>query len=246
MDPTSGQAPQEEGVHRAEGELSRLRARPRPVHVVEEPGDLGGGEVGVEDEAGPLGDEGFVPPTAQRGALVRGAPVLPDDRAVDRTARRPFPHEHRLALVRDSDGRDCLRTAVRLRKHRPDGGHSGGPKILGVVLHLAGAREMLVERLLGDGDDPRPVVEEQRPGRRRPLVDREYVLRHFGSSLLSLPAPMVSARTRGIAVLSRILANARGSAPPAGPRREGSYGSKERKEEAKPRSSRGLCPKCSR
>ena len=45
----AGQPPEQEAVDGAEGELAPLRAAARaPVDVVEEPGDLGGREIGIE------------------------------------------------------------------------------------------------------------------------------------------------------------------------------------------------------
>ncbi len=74
-------------VDGAERELAARRGGARTGHVVEQPGELGAGEVGVEDEPGALAEKRLEPPGAQRSAGRRGAPVLPDD-GVARSARR--------------------------------------------------------------------------------------------------------------------------------------------------------------
>src|SRR5205807_9188817 len=95
--------PQKKAVDRAEGQLAALRSAPGARHVIENPGDLGGGEIGVEQEPrlAPhwlLGAGGF-----ERGTVGRGAPVLPDDGAGNRLAARALPDHRRLALVGDAE-----------------------------------------------------------------------------------------------------------------------------------------------
>ena len=60
--------------------------RARAVHVLEQPGDLAGGEIRIEHQPGLGGDLGLVAAFAQQAAKVGGAPILPDDRVVDRLA----------------------------------------------------------------------------------------------------------------------------------------------------------------
>ena len=105
----AGEPPDQEGVDGAEGEMAGLGERARALHVVEQPGDLGGREIGVEQQAGLGRDHRLVPGALQRAAHVGGAPVLPDDGAVDRLARAPVPDDAGLALVGDADGGDVAR-----------------------------------------------------------------------------------------------------------------------------------------
>jgi hypothetical protein len=49
---------------------------------------------------------------------VRGAPVLPDDRAGKRLSRMPVPGDHRLALVGDANARDPVRPPLPLSRAR--------------------------------------------------------------------------------------------------------------------------------
>ena len=101
----AGQVPQHPGVDRAEGEV-RIVGREGEVAVAEQPGRLGGAEVGVEDEAGGGAHEGEMARLGELGAEGRRAPVLPDDGAVQRTSGRAVEGHQRLALVGDADGGD--------------------------------------------------------------------------------------------------------------------------------------------
>ena len=90
----AGQLPDEPGVDRPEGQLPL-----RPLGAPEDPLELRRREVRVGDEPRPLADQR----RRQLRAAIRGAPVLPHDRAVHRPAGTALPHHGRLALVRDPD-----------------------------------------------------------------------------------------------------------------------------------------------
>ena len=51
MHRAAGQPPQQEAVDRAEGQLAALGRRARARHLLEQPGELGGGEIGVDHAA---------------------------------------------------------------------------------------------------------------------------------------------------------------------------------------------------
>jgi hypothetical protein len=119
---------------------------------------------------------GSWPAVAQLGAEGGGAAVLPDDGAAERAAGVAVPDEGGLALVGDADGEDVLRRdAAALDGALADRG-GGRPEIVGVVLDPARAGVVLGELLLGGGDDPHRLVEQDRPGRGGALVDGEHVL----------------------------------------------------------------------
>ena len=87
----AAQAMDEEAVDGAEGELALLRPRPRAFHVIEDPGDLGAGEVSVDDQTGLLADPRLLALGLELCTDVRGAAALPDDGAVDGHAALPVP-----------------------------------------------------------------------------------------------------------------------------------------------------------
>src|SRR5467141_5215244 len=86
---TAREAPREPGGDGAEGELAALGARAQAGDVVEQPLELGRGEIRIDDEPG-LRLNGLLQAFAlQRLAARGGAPVLPDDGAVDGFPRAP-------------------------------------------------------------------------------------------------------------------------------------------------------------
>ena len=55
----AGQIPDQPAIDGAEGELAGFGAWPRTLHIVENPGDFGAGEVGVDQQPGLLADHVF-------------------------------------------------------------------------------------------------------------------------------------------------------------------------------------------
>src|SRR5262249_31069752 len=103
-----GQAPDQKAVDRSERELTSLGPLAGAGYVVEEPSDLRSAEVRVENEAGHVSHLWLVAPALQRRAAIARAPILPDDRAMNRPSRRALPDERRFALVGDPDGSDTI------------------------------------------------------------------------------------------------------------------------------------------
>ena len=109
-------------LDRAGRQRALLRRGAAAGDVVEDPGDLGAGEIGIEDQAGLGRDLVLVAGALQRVAEVGGAAVLPDDGVVDRLAGAAVPHHRGLALVGDADaGQRRWRRAWpwRARRGRP-------------------------------------------------------------------------------------------------------------------------------
>ena len=169
----AGQFPDHPGIDRAGQKLTGLRAGSRAVDMVQQPGDLCPGEIGVEQQAGDLGHTSLAPRRAQAFASRLGAPVLPDDRPVDRGAGLAVPDHHRLALVGDADGGDLAHVARgllhRLAQHR----HRGREDRLRIVLDPAVRRIELLQRAPGFGERRTLRVEQDRPSAGGPLIERE-------------------------------------------------------------------------
>ena len=85
-----------------------------PANVVEQPLDLGAGEVRVEEQAGPLSEQRLQAGGLQLVADRSRAAVLPDDGVGDWMAVA-VPDDGRLTLVGDTDGGDVCRAGLRLR-----------------------------------------------------------------------------------------------------------------------------------
>ena len=82
----------------------------------------------------------------QLPAALGGAPVLPDDRPLQRSPGATIPDDRRLALIRDPD-RPRARTprARALRERVTGGGQHALPDLLGIVLDPSGLREVLTD-----------------------------------------------------------------------------------------------------
>ena len=174
----AGQAPEQKAIDGAEGEFATLGQIARAGHMVEQPGNLGGREIRVRQQAGARGDVGLMAGIFKPLAFVGGAPVLPDDRIVNRFSGFPVPDDGRFALVGDADRGD-----LPGRHPGPGDGLSAGlkhraPEILRIVLDPAGARKMLRKFLLGGGGDSAIAPKDHRARRRGALVNRENVSRH--------------------------------------------------------------------
>ncbi len=151
----AGQPPQQIAIDRAEHQLAAFGPRPRAGHVIENPCDLGAGEIGIDDQAGLGRDRRLVAFVFQLGADVGGAAVLPDDGAMNGLAGGAVPHHRGLALVGDADRGDVLGADAGLLQRLAAGRHRRGPDVLRLVLDPARRRKMLRKFLLrgcGDGD----------------------------------------------------------------------------------------------
>ena len=96
------QPPQQKRIDRAERQLPRFRARPGIRHVIQQPRNLGRGKIRIEPQARARRDQCF----RRRQGTARGgrAPVLPDDRIVNRAPGRAIPDQRRLALIGNPHG----------------------------------------------------------------------------------------------------------------------------------------------
>jgi hypothetical protein len=151
-------------VHGPEGHVALLLVLPH------QPLELGGGEIGIRHEAGAGGDEAGV----ELAAAIRGAPVLPDDRAMDRLAGLPVPQDRGLALVGDADRRDVAAAHARVAEGFAGGGERDPPDLLGVVLDPAGLRKMLGQLAIAAAENVSAGVEDERGGTGGALIEGEY------------------------------------------------------------------------
>lgn len=170
------QPPDEPRLHRAEQQLPPFRPLPGAGDVIQDPADLGAGEIGV-DEQSRGGDDALLQSLPlQLLAQLRRPTALPDDGVIHRLAGGLIPNDGGLPLVGDADAGDAalrqppdgLRRRQTLRV--PDG-H-------GVVLHPARLRIDLGKGVLGLGGDlPRPVKYDG-TGAGRPLIQCQNIRCH--------------------------------------------------------------------
>src|SRR5690242_18298111 len=171
----AGELPHEPGVDGAERELAALGARARAGNVVEQPGELGAAEVRVDDEAGALAHQALGARRAQLLAERRRAPVLPDDRAMQRLAALAIPEKRGLALVRDAHGRELLERQVRFAHRFARRIALRAVDLARVVLDPAGLRIVLGEFALRARHGAAFFVEDDSARAGGALVEREDV-----------------------------------------------------------------------
>ena len=112
-----GKPPEKETIDRTEAQPARLGSFFRPVHVLEQPGDLAGRKVRVEQQSGLAGNFTFVTGTVKRFTKIRGAPILPDNGIVNGFPGVAIPNDRGFTLVGDSNAGDIFRRNVGLRHH---------------------------------------------------------------------------------------------------------------------------------
>ncbi|OPZ05782.1 MAG: hypothetical protein BWZ09_00882 [Alphaproteobacteria bacterium ADurb.BinA305] len=175
VQPAAAQMPQQPAVDGAEGELAALGAHARIGDVVEQPGELGGGEIGIELQPGARAHVLCAARGAQALALDRGAAVLPDDRGGEGATTGALPQHGGLALVGDADRRHLACGHAGIGERLASAVELGTQDVLGIVLDPVGRREVLRECLLGEAAHAAIGVEHDRARAGGALVEGEQV-----------------------------------------------------------------------
>jgi hypothetical protein len=137
-------------------------------------------------------DQRAVALAAQLVANVGGAPVLPDDRVVDRLASLSIPHERSLALVRDSDRRNIGRPGSHSGQRLEGNSDLRKRDLLGIVLNPSRLRKDLLELLLRHRPHRSVLIEQKRPRTRRPLIQRQNVFHNSSKRFTSATASEIA------------------------------------------------------
>ena len=145
VNPAAGQPPDEKTVHGAKAEFSRLCPFAGALNLVEYPGELGRGEIGVEKQAGLCSDAFLVASFLEGRAYGGRSSVLPYDGVVDGLAACALPDDGCLTLVCYAYGRWRALEFVRLAKNGACDIKSALPDILGIVFNPTVLREYLRE-----------------------------------------------------------------------------------------------------
>src|SRR5207248_7705622 len=167
----AGELPDEPGVDGTEEDLALLRALPQAGQLVQQPTDLGSGEVGREWQPGrgaePVGSRvaGQFPDDAV------GAGVLPHDRRVYRLPGRFVPQQRGLALVGDAHRGQVGAGQAGLVERAAGDCSAVVPDLGRVVVDPAGAGVALAVLALVERGDPAVGVEDDAAGRGGALVD---------------------------------------------------------------------------
>src|SRR5690606_7940753 len=158
----AGQAPDEKSVDGAGEKLPLLGPPSGSLTLVEQPGDLRPGKIGIEQQAGLAGKFRLQPLLREPSTKRRGAPVLPDNGVVDRLSGRLVPDNDSFALIGNTDRRNVRGVELRLAQCRPCRPKHGRPDFFRIVLDPAGCRIVLCEFLLSKADDSHLRVEHDR------------------------------------------------------------------------------------
>jgi len=167
----AGEAPQQKAVDGAEGKPAGLRQGTRAVHVVEQPGDLAGGKIRIEQQPRLGRDLRLMAACAQRIAKIGGAAVLPDDGIVDGLAGGAIPDNRGLALIGYADAGDVLGRQAGFRDCRAHRRDRRRPDLLRIVLDLARRGINLAQFLLRAGERLQRRIKRDGARRSRTLVD---------------------------------------------------------------------------
>ena len=173
-----GEFPHQPAVHGAKGQLAALGCVARAGHVVQQPLQLGAGEVGVHQQARLGLDGGCVAFASQLGAGGLGAPVLPHDGVVHGLAGLAVPQHGGFALVGNAHGAHGAHGAgrnARLGQRVAGRGQLGAPDFQRVMFHPAGLGVDLRQLQLGLRHDVALLVKDDAAGAGGALVECEQV-----------------------------------------------------------------------
>ena len=181
------QVPDKPGIYRAKRQLAALSAGAHALDIIQNPCDLGSREIGIKNKPGTLPNQVLVALCLE--PLTRGscAPALPHDCVAHRPPSCTVPDNRSFPLVCDSNSGDLLRRDASLCDDGPRNGKLRAPDFLGILFDPSGFRIDLCERLRDGSDSHSPVVKQNSPGTRRPLVQRQNIPLHR-MFLLQFPA----------------------------------------------------------
>ena len=144
--------PDQPGIDVAEENLAIPGSLVRAGHVFQYPADFAAGEIGVDDQPGPVGDRCSIGRTRQFRAEVSCAAALPDNGGRDRLAGLAVPNDCGFPLIGDAARGDIAGADVLLQQHGAGGVNLRPPDGSGILLHPAGMRVKAFERNGMHGD----------------------------------------------------------------------------------------------
>ncbi|MNF54695.1 hypothetical protein D3C84_361310 [compost metagenome] len=176
----AGEFPDQPAVDGAEQQLATTGAFPAAVDIVQDPLELGAGEIRVGDQPRGLADVILQAVAFELFADFRAAPALPDDGVVDRPAAEFVPDHGGLALVGDADGRHLVMVQAGLCQCLDHGRALGGKDFHGVVLDPPCLGVVLGELTLRGADNVGIAIENDGPRTGRALVQGNDVVLVLG------------------------------------------------------------------
>ena len=148
----AGEFPDQPAINGAEQQLAFACALSAAFDVIENPLELGAGEVGVGDQPCRFLDVVFQSVTLELLTDFGAAAALPDNRVVDRAAGFFFPYDGGFPLIGDADGRNLIMMQISLGECLGHARGLGGEDFHGVMFDPSRLRVMLDELALRGTD----------------------------------------------------------------------------------------------
>ena len=178
VDLAAGQLPDQPGIHGAEEQVAPLCLFPGTFHIVENPLNLAGREVGIGNQTRDGTDVIAMTILHHTVDDVCGTAALPDDGIVNGTAGALIPNHGGFTLVGDADAGDFGGFDTGLGNDLHHHRELGGVDLLRVVLHPALTGIELGEFFLGDAYDILRVIEQNGAGTGSALIQCKNVFTH--------------------------------------------------------------------
>jgi hypothetical protein len=182
----AGQFPQQPTIHRAECQAAGCGKLSCAGNVLQNPGNLAAGEVGVDQQAGSLLDETLVTLRFQVFTKRGGAAILPDNGVADGLAGGAIPHDRRFSLVGNADSGDVAGLHVCLGQSFQGDCNLRCRDLFRIVLDPSGLGENLCELALGHGSDGAFVIKQERSRTGCALIERKNVRQETSCFLRTL------------------------------------------------------------
>ncbi len=145
---SAGETPDEPGFNGAEQKFSVLRLAAGPVNIIQNPLELRGRKIGIDDQSGLLTELFCQPLGLQRVTVFTGAPTLPDNGRTNRLPRLLVPNHCGFPLIGDADGGNVVCTHAQLIHRRQGHAQLCGPDFISIMLHPARFGKVLCKLLL--------------------------------------------------------------------------------------------------
>ena len=183
MHRAAGHLPDQPGVDGTKQELAGPGRADDVGIAIQDPADLGAGEVGVDHQTRAFANGRLETPPGHRVALRRRLPALPDDGRVHRRAGGSVPDDGGLTLVGDPDRLQIATAKACIGDRLLHDPPAGLPDLEWVLFHPSGFRVGQADLAVGSAEHGAVVREDQRGAASGSLVECQHRVGHRGCSL---------------------------------------------------------------
>ena len=182
----TGQLPEQPAIDGAERQLTRLGARPGAGDIIQQPGQFGGGKIGIQQQAGLVPHHVFMASIPQTLTCRGGAPVLPDNGLGKWIPGLAIPQHGGFPLVGDANGRQLPGFQMGIAQGLLTQRQGIVPDLHGIVFHPAVMGKMLAELFLRLTAGPATAVEHNGAGTGGALVNGKDVRHGSANPVISI------------------------------------------------------------